>query len=160
MPWLLLGLIVAAAVPALGARSLAQTSPMSIPAFPVQDVAQPMRVPKCSYDPITGSCRSTDNSLLRDLTTRSFMNAASFAGRVRVFLVAGNAYCRQFPRSACSYPCQDNGEVCSLHGAITYGIYACHDSLVRAEWAHPKSLPWRCDMRCSDGAGACCAHAG
>lgn len=131
--WLLLGLIAAAAAPALSARSILQMAqPMSIPAFPVLDVAQPMRVPKCSYDHITGACRSTDNSLLRSLTTRSFMNAASYAGRVRVFLVAGNAYCRQFPRNACSYPCQDNGEVCALHGAITYGIYACHNSQVRA----------------------------
>ena len=53
--------------------------------------------------------------------------APSLLYRAFAFIVAANAYCGQVDMASvrCSWPCESNGEVCALNGAVQSGIYAC-----------------------------------
>ena len=59
--------------------------------------------------------------------------------RAFAFILAANAYCGQVDKasSRCTWPCESNGEVCALHGAVQSGIYACPGTQV----IHESDIP-------------------
>lgn len=92
----------------------------------------PAVLPGCSWSHIFQKCQPTHNTLLAGGIN---MTNATFAGWALGYIVAGNAYCGQFNRTSpnCSYPCENNNEVCAMAGALQYGVYSCPDSLAHID---------------------------
>ncbi|KAG1665334.1 hypothetical protein FOA52_011748 [Chlamydomonas sp. UWO 241] len=57
----------------------------------------------------------------------------SYGGWALLYITAADANCGNFPRSSpkCSFPCQDNGEVCRYSGSMLASLYACNGSQAR-----------------------------
>lgn len=91
--------------------------------------------PSCTYSSVTGICSPTHAYILGN-DARINWKPVGYAARAAIWKLAAKTYCGRFDRNdsdACSYPCADNGETCSLAGQVSYGIYACRESLALAD---------------------------
>lgn len=80
----------------------------------------------------TQPCCTTSPSSAKQKPATPPCPDAHSAGRVTLYLTAAHVHCGSYDRKStnCSFPCEDNGEVCALSGSMAAATYACNGSQV------------------------------